>query len=45
MYLQVWQDYNKFIAELISRFPHEAEGIRGFYGECWQVRGLYNGTA
>ncbi len=35
--VKVWRDYEQFIAELISLFPHEAEGIRKFYGECWRV--------
>ena len=33
----VHRDYEDFIDELNSRFPHEADGIRGFYGECWKV--------
>ncbi len=35
--LVVNRDYKKFIADLISRFPHEAKGIEKFYGICWQV--------
>ena len=23
--------------ELSARFPHEREGIKKFYGECWAV--------
>lgn len=33
----VHRDYEVFIDELIQKFPHETEGIRGFYGECWKV--------
>eukprot|EP00897_Mesotaenium_endlicherianum_P004272 jgi/Mesen1/3873/ME000207S02882 len=33
----VFRAYEEFVAELTARFPHEAEGIRGFYGECWRV--------
>lgn len=32
------RSYDAFLDILIDRFPHEEEGIRGFYGECWQVR-------
>jgi prolycopene isomerase len=35
--VRVWKDYEKFIAELTERFPHEAAGIRKFYDECWKV--------
>lgn len=31
------RDYEKFVAELTVQFPHEAEGIRHFYGACWSV--------
>jgi prolycopene isomerase len=31
------RDYERFIADLTARFPHEAEGIRAFYDTCWQV--------
>ncbi|KAG6388500.1 hypothetical protein SASPL_149928 [Salvia splendens] len=34
--VQVDREYNKFISELISKFPHEKEGILKFYGVCWQ---------
>lgn len=34
----MWRDYDKFIAELTERFPHEKKGIRKFYDECWRVR-------
>lgn len=35
--LKVHREYEKFLQELIARFPHEAEGIRRFYDECWAV--------
>ena len=35
--IAVDRDYEQFIADLSSRFPHEAEGIRKFYDACWQV--------
>ena len=35
--VRVHRKYEDFVAELTERFPHEAEGIRGFYGECWKV--------
>ena len=35
--VKVWRDYDQFLAELTAAFPHEAEGIAGFYGECWKV--------
>jgi prolycopene isomerase len=31
------RDYERFIADLTARFPHEAKGIRAFYDTCWQV--------
>jgi prolycopene isomerase len=31
------RDYERFIADLSARFPHEAQGIRAFYDTCWQV--------
>ena len=40
--LKVHQDYEKFIAELSQRFPHEKKGIREFYDECWQVFNCLN---
>ncbi len=40
--VQVWRNYNEFIAELTKRFPHEAGGIRKFYGECWAVFNALN---
>lgn len=35
--LKVHRDYEKFLQELSAYFPHEREGIRRFYGECWKV--------
>ncbi|MGB3519481.1 MAG: FAD-dependent oxidoreductase, partial [Elainellaceae cyanobacterium] len=40
--LKVHRDYEKFLQELIARFPHEEEGIRKFYDECWQVFNCLN---
>jgi hypothetical protein len=34
----VWREYEEFIAELTSKFPHEKEGIRKLYDEFWKVR-------
>jgi len=35
--VQVWREYEDFVKELSSRFPHEASGIQKFYDECWAV--------
>lgn len=35
--VEVHRDYDRFLQELIDRFPHEGEGIRKFYDECWKV--------
>ena len=35
--MKVWRDYDQFIAELTSKFPHEKRGIKKFYDECWRV--------
>ena len=35
--VKVWRDYDAFVAELGDQFPHEREGIRRFYDECWRV--------
>lgn len=40
--LKVHRDYEKFLQELIARFPHEAQGIRQFYDECWTVFNCLN---
>ncbi|XP_062196993.1 prolycopene isomerase, chloroplastic [Phragmites australis] len=33
----VHREYDDFIRELISKFPHEKEGILQFYGTCWKI--------
>jgi prolycopene isomerase len=40
--IQVHKTYEKFLQELTDKFPHEREGIRKFYGECWQVFNCLN---
>jgi len=40
--VRVHRDYKQFLEELIAQFPHEAEGIRKFYDECWQVFNCLN---
>jgi prolycopene isomerase len=40
--LKVHRDYENFLQELIAIFPHEAKGIRKFYGQCWQVFNCLN---
>ncbi|ACK70676.1 carotene isomerase [Gloeothece citriformis PCC 7424] len=40
--LKVHRDYEKFIEELTRHFPHEKEGIRRFYDECWKVFNCLN---
>lgn len=40
--LKVHRDYENFLQELIEHFPHEADGIRRFYDECWQVFNCLN---
>jgi prolycopene isomerase len=40
--LKVHRDYEKFLQELITHFPHEAKGIRQFYDECWKVFNCLN---
>ena len=40
--LRVHRDYEKFLRELIAIFPHEEEGIRAFYGKCWEVFNYLN---
>ena len=35
--LRVHRNYEKFLQELITLFPHERQGIRRFYDRCWQV--------
>lgn len=33
----VHREYSDFLAELVSKFPHEKEGIQKFYGVCWKI--------
>lgn len=40
--VKVHRNYEKFLQELISKFPHEREGIRKFYDECWKVFNCLN---
>jgi prolycopene isomerase len=40
--LKVHRDYEKFLQELTHHFPHEQEGIRRFYDECWKVFNCLN---
>lgn len=40
--LKVYRDYEKFLQELTSYFPHEKEGIRRFYDECWKIFNCLN---
>ncbi|MGI0485977.1 carotenoid isomerase [Pantanalinema rosaneae CENA516] len=40
--LKVHRDYEKFLQELTVHFPHERDGIRRFYDECWQVFNCLN---
>lgn len=40
--LKVHRDYEKFLQELTNLFPHERQGIRKFYDECWQVFNCLN---
>nr|BAS69432.1 carotenoid isomerase [Rhododendron kiusianum x Rhododendron indicum] len=40
--VQVHREYSEFITELISKFPHEKQGILKFYGECWKIFNALN---
>lgn len=40
--LKVHRDYEKFLQELTAYFPHERQGIRRFYDECWKVFNCLN---
>ena len=40
--VKVYREYENFLAELIQHFPHESQGIRQFYHECWQVFNCLN---
>ncbi|KAJ4755885.1 hypothetical protein LUZ62_090290 [Rhynchospora pubera] len=35
--VRVHREYDDFISELISKFPHEKQGILQFYGDCWKI--------
>lgn len=35
--VRIHREYDDFIEELVSKFPHEKEGIIKFYGECWKI--------
>lgn len=35
--IRVHREYEAFIETLAERFPHEKNGIRRFYDECWSV--------
>jgi len=40
--LKVHQNYENFLQELTAYFPHERQGIRSFYDECWKVFNCLN---
>ncbi len=40
--VKVHRDYEKFLQELTAYFPHEQQGIRQFYNECWKVFNCLN---
>ncbi|WOL10884.1 prolycopene isomerase 1, chloroplastic [Canna indica] len=40
--VRVHREYNKFVSELISKFPHEKEGIHQFYNVCWKIFNALN---
>lgn len=40
--VRVHRDYEAFLYELTSIFPHETQGIHSFYGECWRVFNALN---
>ncbi len=40
--VQVHRDYEKFLQEVGDLFPHERQGIRKFYDECWKVFNCLN---
>ncbi len=40
--LKVYRDYEKFLQEMTAYFPHERQGIRKFYDECWKVFNCLN---
>jgi prolycopene isomerase len=40
--LKVERDYQQFIQNITACFPHEKQGIRRFYDECWKVFNYLN---
>ncbi len=40
--VKVHRNYEKFLQELTVYFPHEQQGIRQFYDECWKVFNCLN---
>ncbi|EEF38309.1 prolycopene isomerase, chloroplastic isoform X2 [Ricinus communis] len=40
--VRVHREYSDFVSELITRFPHEEQGILKFYGECWKIFNALN---
>jgi hypothetical protein len=38
--VRVPRSFDEFMDILVDKFPHEEEGIRAFYGECWTVRSV-----
>jgi prolycopene isomerase len=40
--LKVHRHYEGFISELSAKFPHERQGIRRFYDECWRIFNCLN---
>jgi prolycopene isomerase len=40
--LKVHRNYENFLQELTTHFPHEKVGIRQFYDECWHVFNCLN---
>ncbi|KAK9699273.1 hypothetical protein RND81_08G164100 [Saponaria officinalis] len=40
--VQVHREYDDFVTELTTKFPHEKEGILRFYGECWKIFNALN---
>ncbi|KZV48988.1 prolycopene isomerase, chloroplastic-like [Dorcoceras hygrometricum] len=40
--IQVHRVYDEFVTELVTRFPHEKEGILKFYGDCWKIFNALN---
>jgi len=40
--LKVHRKYENFLQELGDRFPHERQGIRRFYDECWKIFNCLN---